>query len=516
MKKKLLAILLAALMLSAMAVVPAYADTAAAVPAGTDLFLDKNPGLENTKESADNGGWTLPANWTEEEGFGIGFHDQDDSNYDPSFGNQYLKYDANWQGGKLPQFTGLEGGRHYALSFYVRNAGNGEGEILIKWLKKNEANNQYGDYAKAELDYHWAPLTQKVGLTDGAKDAWTKLTYEFILPPNADGVIFEMHTKNTTHAFDLDNFSLLVLDKTIEDNIIRNGSFNSIRGTLDPMHWDCYKVAKPYGTPDDGKGGHCVQTTSLGYFYQGNVWLESGKKYVLTFRQKNTKNGLVAFGLGDLHTTSTFYMSGPDKANTPGVYQPKPDVWENYTAVFTCPGTPGEYKAYVFSIGINIAKFGGTVCIDDVVLKEADAQRSGYYVMDKEVERQDPKDYRVCVENHVENGVYWLRGTEADTIIDFAAVNGVHSVAAYAYHFPKAAGEKASLISAVYKENNGVKQLVNVKVTAVTAADTNPVALTHTVDVKEADASTAWVESFIWTDMTKLLPASDMIYTLGK
>ena len=176
--KKMLAMILAVLMVSALAVVPAYADTAAIpVPAGTDLFADKNPGLEDTTDGA--GGWekkyTIAC---------IAEHDKTDPNYRPEFGTYYYSVNADHQGSGSPKFTNLEGGRHYYLSFYIRNAKTrDEGAIRIDW---------YWD-ENVDASKKWATVTgTPIGIDtpdDASDDAqWKKLTYDILVPPGANAM----------------------------------------------------------------------------------------------------------------------------------------------------------------------------------------------------------------------------------------------------------------------------------------------------------------------------------------
>lgn len=506
MKKKILATLLAALMLGALAVFPAAADDAAAekVPAGTDLFIGKNPGLENTSDDG-NGGWEDSTVWD-----CLAMHDTADANYKPEFGTKYLHFTDAMMGTSGPQFDRLEGGRHYYLSFYVRGAKTrNDAQIVISYRK-----DRYDYHKMTDMEYRWPKMTELVGLipveeADSAK--WTKLTYDIIIPPNADGFAFTLSLKNGI-SLDADNFSLIAGEEYISDNILKNGSFDAIRGDLDPMYWGANVGSKnvPYGTPADGNGGYCFQTNKGGSLSQ-NVWLETGKQYKLTFKHKNTAPGTVAFGLD-----GTYYLAGNDAKNQNGIYHPQVNEWESYTAVFTCPGeTVGEYKAHTFNIGLDkgVSQFGGTVLFDDVVLTEADAMEVSYSVAKEVVKASN--DYRIFAENHVPaDGVYWQRGVDAEKVADFAVKEGAHPVKAMGYYYPKTAGEKVSMVTAVYKTVEGKKSLVSFEITEVEAADTNPVALLNTVNVPTADAENAEVESFIWNGAAGIIPVGDA-FALG-
>lgn len=493
MKMKVLAMILAALMLSAVAVVPAYADTAAAVPAGTDLFADKNPGLEDATDGA--GGWekTTMKNCIAE-------HDKDDANYREEFGNNFLSINADHAGTTSPIFRGMEGGRHYYLSFWVRRVETrNEGLIHFDWGLDGVDYQQVTD-----IGYHWPDQEQCVGVNSPENtnddDMWRKLTYDIIIPPQANEFSFVIgFPKGKTGSYEVDNFSLIA-GEYITDNLLRNGSFDATRGfaendgkNIDPIFWDTGSYYSGYTKEvADGNGGYYYRSTSKGSLYT-NVQLTGGKLYALSFKYQNGGNAEAGpkFSLGGILYESSIKPSALNK-------------WETYTAYLICnqleDGVEGTIK-----IEIGASSLSSIFMFDDVVLKEVTDPVKLAYLKDGAKGTYDTT-----------KEIIWQRGTEATEITDFTVVSGVHPVSAYAYHFPKAAGEKASLISAVYKENNGVKQLVNVKVTAVTAADTNPVALTHTIDVKEADADSVWVESFVWTDMTKLAPIANSVYTLGK
>lgn len=519
MKKKMMAMILAALMIGAM-MVAAPCTAASAIPVGTDLFADKNPSLETVPT-------THKWDWKYKEGYTRKEHDKTAPGYDASFGDWYYHISTDFTGGQMPWFTGLEGGRHYYLSFYVRNAARKDAILSYSYLKKT-ASGDYGYYKNASLEYKWkdeyeatdkSPLYQFVYAKDVTK--WTKLTFDIILPPNADGVKLDMFYAPSLHngggdsTMDADNFSLIA-GEYLSDNLLKNGSLDNIRTDGDPIHWDYDNVGSGSNTKADGNGGYYIEFKTSGALKQPEVWLVGGKQYKVTFKFRSN-SGIRPCGIG----IDGVYYPSINKTADKGVRSTHNDGWEQFTTYFTAPGEAGVYAAHTFAIGLRDSGFYGSagVGIDDVVLTEAEGTAVSY-VKDVPGKWFYEKGYDVFYQNpyvDTANGLLWWRGTEEDAITDFAAVNGVHPVAVNAYHFPKTAGEKISLISAVYKENAvGVKQLVNVKVTAATAADTNPMAITHTVDVKEADAASAWVESFIWTDMTKLLPASNSVYTLDK
>lgn len=503
MTKKWIATMMVMLLLCTPMVLAVAADEA--VPAGTDLFVGKNPGLENTSDDG-TGGWEDSTVWD-----CLAMHDTTDANYKPEFGTKYLHFTDAMIGTTGPRFDGLEGGRHYYLSFYIRGAKTRQdAQIAISFRK-----DRYDYHKMTDMEYQWPKMTELVGLipveeADSAK--WTKLTYDILIPPNADGFAFTLSLKNGI-SLDADNFSLIAGEEYISDNILKNGSFDAIRGDLDPMYWNANVGSKnvPYGTPSDGEGGYYFKTTKAGSLAQYNVWLETGKQYKLTFKHKNTAAGTVAFGLD-----GTYYLAGNDAKNQNGIYHPQVNEWESYTAVFTCPGeTVGEYKAHTFNIGLDkgASQFGGTVLFDDVVLTEADKLDVSYSVAEEVVKASN--DYRIFAENHVSAaGVYWQRGVEAEKVSDFAVAEGAYAVKAMGYYIPKAAGEKISFMTAVYKTEAGKKQLANVAITTVEAADTNPVALLNTVNVPTADAANAEVESFIWNGAAGLIPVADA-FALG-
>ncbi|MBE7025821.1 MAG: hypothetical protein E7408_07200 [Ruminococcaceae bacterium] len=75
----------------------------------------------------------------------------------------------------------------------IRNAATrDEGTIRFDWLLDGAIYDNYTD-----LEYKWTPQTQVIGVntpSDTSDDAkWQKMTYEIIIPPNANGFRFVLY-----------------------------------------------------------------------------------------------------------------------------------------------------------------------------------------------------------------------------------------------------------------------------------------------------------------------------------
>lgn len=516
MKKRLLAMMMAAMMLTALAIMPAAADdTAVPAPAGTDLFADKNPGFENTTDDGD-GGWEESTMWD-----ALVAHDTSDPNYREEFGTRYMQVNDAYQGTSGPNFDGLEGGRHYYFSFYVRNAKiRDEGTIRFNWRLNNYAYDKTQD-----LEYKWSPQTQVIGINtpdDTSDDAeWYKLTYDLLIPPNADGFTFTIglnSSKDTATGFDCDNFSLIAGEEYITDNIIRNGNLDAFRKGPDFMWWDEHSPKNSDGV-SDGKGGYAYQTTSKGTIYQ-NVYLIGGKKYTLSYLYRNTLPGNLAFGLDDYKNATGYYYGTrmEPKANggfyeREGVLPTVENTWERYSVTFTAPGEAGVYAAHKLCVGTAFSYYGGTVQFDDIVLVEAEDASVSYAVEATGTKFEQDNRWRDAYVDAA-NAMYWKRGFDAEKITDFTAADGAHPVKAMGYYYPKTVGEKVSMVTAVYNTVEGKKQLASFEITEVEAADLNPLILKHSVNVPTADAQNAEVESFIWGGTAGITPVNGT-FSLG-
>lgn len=286
---------------------------------------------------------------------------------------------ANWQQSKWGTNTGAHAynnpGASGSRSLEVSLTAHTDGDI--KWMHDAVAikpnteyvyTSWYASGVSTEIDLQYIDTA---GITTYAyvsaidpNTTGQNLSVKFKTPANAAKVSV-MHVLARVGTLETDNFTLSAADTSVidNDNLIANGSFESLNGTL-PAHW----TRNSWGTNQSqfsyetsGRTGSRSAKVSMTSYTNGDAkWyadaatVTSGKSYTYRDYYKSSVSTRVVVA----YISATGAYSYEELALAPASI----DTWKEYSATFTAPAT--AVKASVYHILASV----GHLTIDDASL----------------------------------------------------------------------------------------------------------------------------------------------------